>query len=192
MHHQRSASETKPLFTKEISGPPAVALPCATTFFNSFYSDAYSGGGLGLVTTQATFENQTFTPTWFSVSGVGNRPTTSQTMPDWTNRTWTPNGYSIQFAGLYESYFQPSLLNTSLTSGDYQASGLTSALADSLAFLVPADGTAPDQPLGVLIAQDGSGTAWFMVPGTGTYELLYTNGTKDVTQNVTVTAPAPF
>ncbi|HXJ91318.1 MAG TPA: hypothetical protein VMT20_00375 [Terriglobia bacterium] len=186
------ASETKPLFTKEISGPPYAALACASAFFNTLYSEAYTGGGLGLVTAQATFENQTFTPTWFSISGIGNRPTTSQTMPDWMNRTWTPTSYSTQFAGLYESYFQPSLLNTSPTSGDYQASGLTSALADSVAFLIPDGGTAPGQPLGVLIAQDGSGTAWFVVPGTGTYKLLYTNGATDVTEGVAVTAPAPF
>jgi hypothetical protein len=184
------AGETKPLFTKEIYG--GAGLPCTATFFDTFYNDAYTGGGLGLVTPQYIFENKNVTPTWFSISGIGNRPTTTQVIPDWINRTWTPTPYSTQFAGLYESYFQPNLLNTSSTSGDYQASGLTSALADSIAFLAPADGTAPGQPLGVLIAQDGSSTAWFVVPGKGTYQLVYTDATKDIIQNVSVSAPPPF
>ncbi|HXJ92695.1 MAG TPA: glycoside hydrolase family 2 TIM barrel-domain containing protein [Terriglobia bacterium] len=183
------AAETKPLLTKEIYGNDSVS--CAATFFNTFYNDAYSKGGLGLVSPESIFGNVTFTPSWPSISGIGNRPTTQQTMPDWINQTWTPTSYAAQFASLYGSYFQPSLLNTSPTSGDYQASGLTSALPQSVAFLVPATGQ-PEQPRGVLIAQDGSGTAWFVVPGTGTYELLYTNGTQDITQKVTVTAPAPF
>lgn len=183
------ASETIPLFTKEIYG--GVGLSCTPTFFNTFYNDAYTGGGLGLVTPQPLFENQNVTPTWFSISGIGNRPTTTQVLPNWITRSWTATAYSTQFAGLYEQYFQPALLNTSPTSGDYQASGLTSALTDSAAFLLPATGGL-GEPLGVLVAQDGSGTAWFVVPGTGTYQLVYTNGSKDVIQDVTVTAPPPF
>jgi hypothetical protein len=183
------ASDPIPLFTKEIYG--GVGLSCTSTFFNTFYNDAYTGGGLGVVTPQPIFANQNVTPSWFSISGIGNRPTTTQVLPNWVNRTWTPTAYSTQFAGLYKSHFQPNLLSTSPTSGDYQASGLTSALANSTAFLQPTAGGL-DEPRGVLIAQDGTGTAWIVVPGTGTYQLVYTNGTKDVTQNVTVTAPAPF
>jgi hypothetical protein len=111
-------------------------------------------------------------------------------MPDWITQSWTPTSYGTQFAGLYQQYFQPALLSTGPTSGDYQASGLASGLAQSSAFLLPANGLG--SPAGVLIAQDGSGTAWFVVPGTGTYQLVYTNGTSDVIQNVTVTAPPPF
>lgn len=183
------ASETIPLFTKEIYG--GVGLSCAPQFFSTFYQLAFDGGGLGIVTPQPVFQNQNVTPTWFSISGIGNRPTTTQVLPNWITRSWTPTAYSTQFAGLYEQYFQPALLNTSPTSGDYQASGLTSALTDSAAFLLPATGGL-GEPLGVLVAQDGSGTAWFVVPGTGTYQLVYTNGSKDVIQDVTVTAPPPF
>ena len=185
----RLAAETKPLFTKELFG--GVGLSCSTTFFNIFYNDAYTGGGLGIVTPQSIFQPKTFTPSWFSISGIGNRPTTGQTMPNWITRSWTATGYSTQFAGLYESYFQPTLLDTSPTSGDYQASGLGTSLPNTAAFLLPAT-AGQGEPIGVLIAQDGSGTAWFVVPGTGTYQMVYTTGSKDVIQNVTVTAPAPF
>jgi len=188
-YQAKLAGDLIPLFTKELYG--GVGLSCTPTFFSTFYNDAYTGGGLGIVTPQPTFSNQNVNPTWFSVSGIGNRPTTTQVMPNWITRSWTPTAYSTQFAGLYNQYFQPTLLNTSPTSGDYQASGLTSAQADTAAFIFPTTGGL-DEPRGVLVAQDGSGTAWFVVPGTGTYQLVYTNGTKDITQNVTVTAPAPF
>jgi hypothetical protein len=183
------AEDTIPLFTKELYG--GVGLSCAPTFFSTFYNDAYTGGGLGLVTPQPIYENQNVTPSWFSISGIGNRPTTTQVMPNWITRTWTPTAYSTQFAGLYESYFQPTLLNTSPTSGDYQGSGMTTALASTAAFVLPTAGGL-DEPRGVLIAQDGSGTAWFVTPGTGTYQLVFTNGTTDVIRDVTITAPSPF
>jgi len=182
------AGETKPLLTKEIFGD--AGLSCAASFFDTFYKDAYTGGGVGLVTPQAIFQDQTFTPTWFSLSGLGNRPTTPQDLPDWISQSWSPTAYSTQFAGLYQQYFQQALPNTSPMSGDYEASGLTSALARSSAFLLPAKGLG--NPTGVLIAQDGSGTAWFVVPQAGSYTLVYTNGGKDVTQSVTVSAPPPF
>jgi hypothetical protein len=41
-------------------------------------------------------------------------------------------------------------------------------------------------------AEDGSGTAWFVVPQPGNYKLNYTSGGVDVVKAVVVTTPAPF
>ena len=182
------AGETKPLLIKEVHGN--FGLSCAPTFWNTLYTDAYTGGGVGFTSLVSIFNSTSFSPSWFSISGVGNRPTSVTGVPNWINRTWTPTPYATQFAGFYKSFFQPNLLNTSPLSGDYQASGLASAAAQTAAFLLPSSGLG--EPVGVLIAQDGSGTAWFVTPQTGAYQLLYNNGSKDVVQNVTVSAPPPF
>jgi len=182
------AADTLPLLVKEIFGN--YNLSCAPTFWNTFYGDAFTGGGVGLVITDLIPEDESVTPTWFSISGIGNRPTSSQDIPDWITQTWTPTAVGTQFAGLYQTYWQPTLPSTSPSSGDYQASGLSAAAPETIAFLMPTGVTG--SPVGVLIAQDGSGTAWFVVPQPGAYNLLYSTGSADVITPVTVSAPPPF
>jgi len=180
------ASETKPLLTREMYGNQN--LPCVPSFFDAYYNAAFTGGGIGLLSGLAYSENPILVPTWFSISGVGNRPTTAMPLTDWMTRKFTPTLWGTEFAGLYETYFQPALLNTSPTSGDFQLSGLPVDVES--AFLIPAECVA--NAAGVVAAQDGSGTAWFVVPQPGNYQLNYTTGGVDVVQNVVVTAPPPF
>ena len=186
----RLAKDTKPLFTKEVSG--ALNLSCLPTFFNTFYALSYgtgSGGAVGFHLGHLdVFNESPFTVSWFSVSGEGNRPSSSTALPNWIARTYSPTMLDTQFASLFQTYTGLPLLNTSPTSGDYQASSIPSGAAT--AFLTSLDGT--DNPEGVEVAADGSGTAWFVVPNTGNYTLSYNPGNGDVNQNVTVTAPPPF
>ncbi len=183
---QKLAGETKPLFVREIAGK--LNEPCVPAFFNTFYQEAYQGGSNGLLLALPATANQNFVPKWFSISGQGNRPTNPQAMPNWNTQQFLPTSVGTQFATLYETYFQPTLLNTSPTSGDYQAVALPPGVQS--AFLVPLDGDA--NPVGVIVAEDGSGTAWFVTPQPGNYALNYTSNGQDVVQNVTVSAPAPF
>ena len=184
------ATDSIPLFTKEVAGP--YGLSCVPSFFNSLYGLSYgagSGGAVGFHLGRLDLFNDTpFTVTWFSISGKGNRPTSSDSLPNWIARTYTPALYDAQFAGLFQTYTGLPLLNTSPTSGDYQASRIPSGAPT--AFLSSLDGTG--NPVGVEVAADGTGTAWFVVPTTGNYTLSYNPGNGDVNQNVTVTAPPPF
>ncbi len=184
------AKDSKPLFTKEVSG--SLTLSCLPSFFNTFYGLSYgsgSGGAVGFHLGRLNlFNYKPFQVSWFSISGEGNRPSSSGTLPDWIARTFNPAPFNSQFATLFQTYTGLPLLNTSPTSGDYQASGIPSGAAT--AFLSSIDGTG--NPVGVEVAGDGSGTAWFVVPNPGSYTLSYNPGNGDVDQNVTVTAPAPF
>ena len=186
----RLAKDTIPLFTKEMFGPQT--LPCISNFFNLFYGLSYgtgSGGSVGFhLGHQVIFNSPPFTPAWFSISGQGNRPSSSSLLPNWIARTYTPGTYNSQFASLFQTYTGLPILNTSPTSGDYQASGIPSGA--TTAFLTSLNGTG--NPVGVEVAADGSGTAWFVVPTPGNYTLSYNPGNGDVLQNVVVTAPAPF
>ncbi len=186
----RLAHDSIPLFTKEVSG--SLNLSCLPNFFNTFYGLSYgtgSGGAVGFHLGRLNlFNAKPFPVSWFSISGKGNRPLSSAFLPNWIARTFTPALLNAQFASLFQTYTGLPLLNTSPTSGDYQASGIPSGAAT--AFLSSQDGTG--NPVGVEVAADGSGTAWFVVPNPGSYTLSYNPGTGDVNQNVTVTAPAPF
>src|SRR5579863_3802519 len=180
------ASETIPLLTREMTGLQNLA--CAPPFFDAYYNAAFTGGGIGMLSGLVYSADFQITPTWFSISGIGNRPTTPIQIPNWMTQQFDPTALGTQFAGLFEQYVQPTLLNTSPTSGDYQASGVP--LDVQTAFLVSSTGNA--DATGVVAAEDGSGTAWFVVPEPGNYELNYTSGGVDVVQNVVVTAPPPF
>lgn len=185
------ASETKPLFTHEVSG--SLTLSCLPSFFDTFYNLSYngtgSGGAVGFHLGRLNlFNYKPFSVSWFSISGKGNRPTSSAALPNWIARTYSPASIVAPFPGLFQTYTGLPLLNTSPTSGDYQASGIPSGAAT--AFLTSQDGTG--SPVGVEVAGDGSGTAWFVVPTTGNYTLSYNPGNGDVNQNVVVTAPPPF
>lgn len=180
------AGETKPLLTREMTGNQNLA--CVPPFFDAYYNAAYTGGGIGMLSGLAYSVNLKITPTWFSISGIGNRTTTPIALPNWITQKYTPTPLGTQFASLFEQYVQPTLLNTSPTSGDYQASGIPSDV--QTAFLISSTGQA--DATGVVAAEDGSGTAWFVVPEAGNYELNYTSGGVDVVQNVVVTAPPPF
>ncbi len=186
----RLAQDTKPLFTKEVSG--SLTLSCLPSFFNTFYGLSYgtgSGGAVGFHLGRLDlFNNTPFTVTWFSISGKGNRPSSSSFLPNWIARTYTPAPFNAQFASLFQTYTGLPILNTSPTSGDYQASGIPSGAAT--AFLSSLDGTG--NPVGVEVAADGSGTAWLVVPNPGNYTLSYNPGNGDVNQTVTVTPPPPF
>jgi hypothetical protein len=81
------------------------------------------------------------------------------------------------------------LLTTSPSSGDFQVSGLPATGVQTV-FLVSSDGVA--NPYGVTEADDGSGTAWFVVPEPGNYQMVYTLNGVDQAQNVVVTSPPPF
>jgi hypothetical protein len=175
-----------PLFTREITGDPTS--PCIPSFMNNYYTKAFDGGGIGLMQGLDMSNDSAFTPSWFSISGVGNRTTTALTMPNWITQQFTLSTLATQLSGLFEEFVQPALLNTSPTSGEYQASSIP--LDVQSAFLVSADGNS--NPTGVVVAEDGSGTAWFVVPQPGNYQLNYTTGGADVVQNIVVTAPAPF
>ncbi|MGO9126356.1 MAG: sugar-binding domain-containing protein [Terriglobales bacterium] len=183
---RKLAGETKPLLTREIYGD--FSLPCVGNFLADYYRIAWKGGGAGIIFQLPTYGDPDIIPTWFSISGQGNRPVSLLPLPNWMTRKWTPTPLSDEFAGLYEQYFQPTLLDTSPTSGDYQASGLPTAV--QTAFLVSSEGVS--DPVGVIEAEDGSGTAWFIVPEAGNYQLVYTYNGHDVVQSVTVTAPPPF
>jgi hypothetical protein len=185
--------ETKPLLTKELWGD--MSLSCAPGFLSQFYADSFNYGSVGLVLQEMQlFVYQPVTPVWFSISGTGNRPSSfpienAGMVPNWITEQWTPTAYSGQYAGLYTTYWQPAVFSSSPTSGDYQATGIPSGV--TFTFLTPA-AVGSGNPTGVLAASDGSGTAWFVVPTTGSYKLVYTNNNQTVTQNVTVTAPSPF
>jgi hypothetical protein len=180
------ASETKPLLTREMYGNQNV--PCVLPFFDAYYDAAFTGGSIGMLSDLAYSVDSAVDPAWFSISGVGNRPTDPIPSPNWISREFTPTPLGTEFAGLFETYVQPTLLNTSPTSGDFQLSGLPADVES--AFLVPDQGAAG--ATGVVAAQDGSGTAWFVVPQAGKYKLNYTTGGVDVVQNVVVSPPPPF
>ena len=185
-------SETKPLLTKELWG--AQTLSCSPGFLSQFYADSFNYGSVGFILQEMQlFVYQPVTPVWFSISGIGNRPASlpyeaSGMLPNWMTGQWTPTAYSPEYAGLYTTYWQPSLFTSSPVSGDYQATGLPSGV--QFAYLAP--GVGVGNPSGVIPANDGSGTAWFVVPTTGTFKLTYTVNNQTVSQNVTVTAPPPF
>jgi glycosyl hydrolase family 2 len=183
---RKLSTDPKPLLTREIYGD--FDLPCVNSFFSTFYRKAFEGGGAGLIVQFETYGDPPIQPTWFSISGRGNRPLDLLQLPNWMTRKWKPTNLGNEFAGLYQQYFQPALLDTSPTSGDYQASGLPTAV--QTAFLVSSEGIS--NPVGVIEAEDGSGTAWFIVPEAGDYKLVYTVNGQDVVQNVVVTAPPPF
>jgi hypothetical protein len=183
---QKLSSDPKPLFTREIFGN--FGLNCVNSFFETYYKKAFVGGGAGLNVAIPTYGNGPITPSWFSISGSGNRSVDLLQLPNWMTRKWIPTDLGNEFASLYEQYFQPTLLDTSPTSGDYQASGLPTAVQS--VFLVSSGGVS--NPVGVIEAEDGSGTAWFIVPEAGNYKLVYTYNGQDVVQNVVVTAPPPF
>jgi beta-glucuronidase len=189
---QKLQSETKPLLTKELYD--GLALQCAPGFFSQYYADSFTLGSVGLVIQyMELFNYEEFTPSWFSISGIGNRPVTLPVEPDgmlpnWLTLEWVPTQYSTQFGGLWQTYWQPTLFSSSPTSGDYQASGIPSGV--QFVFLVASPGSG--DPVGVLAADDGSGTAWFVVPAPGNYSLTYTVGDQTVSHTVTVTAPPPF
>lgn len=184
---EKLANETKPLLVKEMYGN--YALPCLSAYFDKFYRLDYQGGGVGLIPQHMkVFEPQNFDPAWFSISGRGNRPSSSNSLPNWIKRQWLPSNWSTQFADLYQTYVGPELPKSSPTRGEYQASGLPAGAGS--AFLVSSEGTT--NPIGVVIAADGSGTAWFDVPEPGKYKLVYRYGNQDVVQDVTVNAPPPF
>lgn len=180
------ASEPIPLFTREISGN--WSLSCRDSFLDTFYQLSYQGGSAGILLGLSPNVSANTTPTWFSISGQGNRPTTSQAVPNWMTQQWSPTYYSNDSVGLWESYVAPTLLATGPTSGDYQATGVPTDVQS--AFLVSEDGIA--NPIGVIAAEDGSGTAWFVVPEAGNYDLVYTTQGQDVVIPVTVSAPPPF
>ncbi|HEV2178508.1 MAG TPA: glycoside hydrolase family 2 TIM barrel-domain containing protein [Terriglobia bacterium] len=175
------ASETKPLLVKEIYGD--FGLSCAPAFFNTIYSEAF-GKAVGVIIQQLTlFDGSTFTPSWESQSGLGNRPASGASLPDFNTRTWTPTAFSTQFAALYQSNVG-ALLHASPTSGDFE----TALPADSqVAFLLPANGLG--NPIGAVA--DGS-TVWLVTPWRGSGNLIFSTQGQDVTQPVTVSAPAPF
>ncbi len=179
-------TETKPLFTREMTGNQNAS--CVPAFFDAFYNASYTNGAIGMLSGLAYSVNLKFNPTWFSISGKGNRPNETIAMPDWITQQFEPTPLGTQFAGLFQQYVQPTLLNTSPTSGDYQLSGLPSDV--QTAFLVSADGDS--SAIGVVAANDGSGTAWFVTPIAGNYKLNYTSGGVDVVKDVVVTAPPPF
>jgi len=184
----RIQAETKPLLVKEVGGD--FSLSCAPAFLSQLYSDARNYGALGVILQGPDlFTQPNFNPSWFSISGIGNRPSSVSSVPDWLTGQWTPTAYSGQFAGLWEQYFQPSLFSSSPLSGDYQATGIP--VGTTLAFLSPASGMG--SPTGALVASDGSGTVWFVTLETGSYYLIYlgSNGST-VELPVTVTAPASF
>jgi len=181
------ASETIPLFTREISGD--WVLPCRDSFLDTFYQLSWDGGGAGiLLGLPPTDVLSLFSPSWFSISGQGNRPTTPMLAPNWMTQRWAPTFYSTDFSGLWKTYVSPTLLANSPTSGDYQASGIPTDVQS--AFLVSTDGVA--NPIGVIAAEDGSGTAWFIVPEAGNYDLVYTSQGTDYVVPVTVNPPPPF
>lgn len=182
------ATDAKPLMEKEL-GKYSLNTPCVSEFFNTFYQKGYLAGMSGMMANGVPlFNPQTFRPSWFSISGPGNRPTIATSLANW-KAPWTATASSIQFEGLYQTYVQPTLLQTSPTAGEYQASGLP--VGAQTAFLAPASG-AVGVPVGVLVAEDGSGTAWFTVPQPGNYQLIYNPGSGDVITNVTVAGPNPY
>lgn len=180
------ASETKPLLTREMYGNQNLA--CVPAFFDAYYNAAFTGGGIGMLSDLAYSMNTNIMPIWFSISGIGNRPTTPIQVPNWMTQKFTSTPLGTEFAGLFQQYVQPTLLSTSPTSGDYQASGIPSDV--QTAFLTSSTGNA--DATGVVAAEDGSGTAWFVVPQPGNYKLNYTSGGVDVVKAVVVTTPAPF
>ena len=178
------ASETKPLLFKELYG---FGLSCSQSFVQTVYQMAHSGGAIGLIVQQLTLQSaQTFTPAWFSSSGKGNRPSASDSLPNWLTQQWNPTGWSQTFTNLYQSGVNSILPDASPTSGEYQATQLPASVQS--AFLVPSAGTG--NPVGVTVAADG--TAWFVVPLPGSYLLAFSNGTSEALQSVTATLPSPF
>ncbi|MGA7380105.1 MAG: glycoside hydrolase family 2 TIM barrel-domain containing protein [Terriglobales bacterium] len=96
---QKLSSETKPLLIKELYG---YNLPCTGATIQTLYDTAYRGGGVGLILQElGLFNQETFTPSWFSQSGIGNRATVQGDMPNWLARTWTPTNWSTELAALY-------------------------------------------------------------------------------------------
>jgi len=184
---KKLAHDHKPLLVKELYGD--YSLDCTPAYFNKFYREAYDGGATGIIIQHMkVFTPQKFTPEWFSISGDGNRLSSSDSLPDWISRDWVPTNWSPQFADLYRTYVGPLLPKSSPTHGEYEASGLPAGAGT--AFLVSSEGTA--NPVGVVIAQDGSDTGWFDVPEPGKFKLVYHYGSKDVEQDVNVKAPPPF
>ncbi len=182
------ARETKPLFTREIYGN--FNLPCEASMLKSYYNVSWTDNSAGILQgIMPIYVHTSITPTWFSISGIGNRPTDPQLTTNWMKRNYQLTTYGTQFTNLYKQYVQPALLNTSPTSGDFQAPSLPASGVETV-FLQSSTDVA--NPYGVTVADDGSGTAWFVVPLTGAYQMIYTLNGIDISQNVTVMAPNPF
>jgi len=181
------AQQTIPLFTREIYGNTNVS--CLSTFADDFYQVSWDDGSVGFLAGIPTYLSLPITPNWFSISGVGNRPTSPQSVPNWMTGQFQLSSDSDWLGNLYQQYMQLPLLTTSPSSGDFQASGLPATGVQTV-FLVSSDGVA--NPYGVTEADDGSGTAWFVVPQAGNYQMVYTLNGVDQAQNVVVTAPPPL
>lgn len=179
------ATMTKPLFIKEVYG---LGLVCTPQFVTNIYNIAYSGDAAGIIYQELPlFTPETFTPTWFSLSGVGNRPTVfDSSYPNWIARIWSPSQDSVNLAALYEMPFGGGLLSTSPSSGDFQTTGIPTTAPT--AFLIPQAGAGI--PMGV--TPDENGDAWIVTPLSGAMQFAYNPGSGDVIQDVTVEAAEPF
>jgi hypothetical protein len=159
------ATDTIPLLTKELFSQWNVS--CGPSFVSDFYQVSFSGGAAGLMAQQMPlFNYASFVPDWFSLSGRGNRPTSSSELPNWNTQVWSATSWSTELAGLYQTYFNPALLNTSPSAIEYKISSLPSSV--QVAFMVSTNYVS--NPNGVLTDND---TAWFVELEPDTYQLVY-------------------
>ncbi len=186
------AGETKPLMIRELYD---FNLPCDTTFLKNIYQIAYKGGGVGLFVQQLElFQGQVFTPVWPSQSGIGNRPTSSDLLPNWMTRQWSATPWSTEFDELWTKYIGTAPFIGSPLDGEYVATGLP--FVAGTAFLEPRSGTGI--PVGVVAAQNSSsitpepGSADLFTPDSGKNLLTFANGSGDTQENVIAPPPAPF
>jgi glycosyl hydrolase family 2 len=187
------ASETKPLIIRELYG--FTSMPCDPTFLSTIYQIAYQGGAVGLyVEHLGLFAGQEFSPVWPSQSGIGNRPASSEWLPNWMTREWSPESWSTEFAGLWTQYTGTAPVVGNPVDGEYVAPALP--LVAGTAFLEPPSGTGI--PVGVATARSSpsltpeSVTADLFTSVSGNNVLTFANGSGDTQEKVTAPPPAPF
>lgn len=177
------AAETKPSIIREIWG---FTLPCSQSFLQQIYQVSYQGGSSGFVVQQLELWSPSeFAPQWFSMSGIGNRPSSGDGLPDWMTRKWNESVWGAAFDNLYTTWVGATP-DGSPQDGEYEATQLP--VTAGTAFLVPPSGSGI--PIGVLPFADG--TAWFVTPVAGNNTLEYSGPNGDVQVSVVANPPAPF
>jgi hypothetical protein len=180
---ERFTGSQKPFLTKEIYTGFA-DVENVSRFFRTFAEKSNALGGTGLIVQHLPLiaRSRPFAIEWLSASGLGNRDTgpavTPGNLPNWCDPSqpaWTPSPYSDLFRALSAQFLkQAPAAQVTERAAELLVSGLA---ADDLALLVPAD-PAVAEAVGVRAAADG--TAWFVPPRPGSYQLHYEGGSQAV------------
>jgi hypothetical protein len=180
---ERFTGAQKPFLTKEIYTGFA-DVENVSRFFRTFAEKSYALRGTGLIVQHLPLiaRSRPFAIEWLSPSGLGNRDTGPAVppgnLPNWCDPSqpaWTPSPYSDLFRALAAQFLKQSPTAPVLErAAELLVTGLS---ANDLALLVPTD---PAVAEAVGVRADDDGTAWFVPPRPGSYQLYYDGGSQAV------------